>query len=268
MSDNDTAGVSGQNAQINGPSAGPAAPLSAEFVSNTIKDAFGSFKNYLDSSIQKVKEDSEKKLDAASSDLQQMKRAQELSFRSKGHRLQFEFNANLQDKLEKGVALYEEDKWDPALVKIKEAIAEVKKRNKLIRLADKSDAGWQAVDEYLSDDIASDSNDERGKDPLQLRVSRGDQTRIAGLAMQAHLIVAIIFFVALSNEIDNRLGLLEPPVAGAPDPAVAAPSRPTTASPAIVRGTGVETALVSTTKCRGQQTKMAAPSSDSYGVVT
>ena len=135
-------GVSGQNAQINGSSAGPAAPLSAEFVSNTIKDAFGSFKSYLDSSIQKVKEDSEKKLEAASSDLQQLKRAQEVSFRSKGHRLQFEFNANLQDKLEKGVALYEEDKRGPALDKFKEAIAEVKKRNKLIRFADKSDAGW------------------------------------------------------------------------------------------------------------------------------
>ena len=102
---------------------------------------------------------------------------------------------------------------------------------------------------------------EREKDPLQ--ISRGNRIGIAGLAMQAHLIVAIIFFVALSNEIDNRLGLLEPPVAGAPDPAVAAPSRLITASPAIVRVTGVETALVSTTKRRGQQTKMAAPSSDS-----
>ena len=36
-------------------------------------------------------------------------------------------------------------------------------RNKLIKLADKSEAGWGAVEEYMADDLASDSDDDNTK---------------------------------------------------------------------------------------------------------
>ena len=44
---------------------------------------------------------------------------------------------------------------------LKAASKAIKRRNKLIRIADKSEAGWAKVDEYLSDKVASDSEDEK-----------------------------------------------------------------------------------------------------------
>ncbi|XP_033762279.1 uncharacterized protein LOC117343851 [Pecten maximus] len=56
--------------------------------------------------------------------------------------------------------------------KILEGIGLIDYRQKLVKLADTSDCGWKAVDEYIANPIASDSDDERKMDRARARANR------------------------------------------------------------------------------------------------
>ena len=82
-------------------------------------------------------------------------------FKSKGNQKQFQFNAELADIVEKAkedFALKEQSKVAELL---DQGSRLIHKRQKLIRIAESSEVGWDAVKEYESDDIASDEDDEK-----------------------------------------------------------------------------------------------------------
>ena len=85
------------------------------------------------------------------------------TFKKKSHEKQFLFKSTVEDKLDAcDFALQE---TPPAIEKAKSALEEgkllIKKRQKLIKIADRSEYGWATVDEYVEDELAEGEEDER-----------------------------------------------------------------------------------------------------------
>ena len=82
-------------------------------------------------------------------------------FQSKGNEQQFEHAESVLDKLESAKDALNANATSRAKTDIEEGIALVTKRMKVIKIADRSQYSWATVQEYLSDELTSDSEDEK-----------------------------------------------------------------------------------------------------------
>ena len=118
--------------------------------SELVDEVFSLFKGYLTSQLQEKGRQFER---SAKSD----KEAADIKY--KGNRKQFEVNAQLDNILTQ----IDESTGSPADIHklVAEAKLIIKKRQKLIKIADKNRDGWLVVQEYETDDLASNSEDEK-----------------------------------------------------------------------------------------------------------
>ena len=97
-----------------------------------------------------------------------------ITFKHKGNEKQFRHNEEVLQKFETLSDALEST--PPAIERAKEALKEGEKlilyRQKLIRIADRSEFGWATVQEYEDDELAENSDDEKKLFKSEFRANR------------------------------------------------------------------------------------------------
>ena len=81
--------------------------------------------------------------------------------KTKGNQKQYEINAKLEAILTDISKANEQNNQERVSKLVDEAKALIHRRQKLIKIADRSKDGWRVVEEYQSDDLASNSEHEK-----------------------------------------------------------------------------------------------------------
>ena len=115
-----------------------------------IDDRLGDFKRRLPSGFNDTPEHSSKKLKI---EAKQIKKA--------GNQQQFDHGVKVLGKFESAFDALAQRRIDKAKDALKEGMDLVLHRIKLIRIADKSEFGWETVNQYEADELASDSEDDK-----------------------------------------------------------------------------------------------------------
>ena len=125
--------------------------------------------------ISSMKRDLTKERDEANDQLvKRLKLEKKTVFKRKGNERQHGFNAEVQEKLVSASGALEDAPPDIEKAKkiLKEGEEIIKERQKLIRVADRSEHGWATVDEYVADELADDSDDEKRLFKAEARAGR------------------------------------------------------------------------------------------------
>ncbi len=97
-----------------------------------------------------------------------------MDFRYKGNEKQYKFNVDVvNDVLEILTKIQEDPIIEDVEAGLNRLVNSVQYRNKLIRIADRSQGGWQTVQEYERDELADDSDDERKIRSADFRAQKG-----------------------------------------------------------------------------------------------
>ena len=129
------------------------------------------------SEINSLKEEVRGASQSVASEVKKIKSGNDIRWRFEGNRLQFEFNSEVADNLKQTLWGLENGKQEYAVEVLKESCDKLKTRNKHIRIADSSEGGWETVRQYISNPLASDSEDETRLSRAESRAVKKKKTQ-------------------------------------------------------------------------------------------
>ena len=88
-------------------------------------------------------------------------RREHYTCKRKGNQQQLDHSLQVLDRLDEASDALKQKAYEKVKVALESGAELISKRVKGIKLADKSEFGWATVNEYLSDELASDSDDEK-----------------------------------------------------------------------------------------------------------
>lgn len=154
---------------------------SLEQILHHIKEQKSELQGYFDRKLSVLREEitNDISVGEVNREVKQLKLDKEITWKSNGNKEQFKFNTDIQGNLTQTIWGIKAGKTDYAIELIEKCIKDIENRNKLIRLADTSEAGWDTVKCYVANPIASDSEDEKRINKAENRALKKQKEKIA-----------------------------------------------------------------------------------------
>ena len=131
----------------------------------------------VDSKISDLKQEIHGNSLSVASEVKKIKSSSEVVWKRQGNKLQFQLNSDLSDSLTQALWGIDNNKCSYTRELIGDVLKKLKQRNKLIRLADTSEGGWETVKQYETNPVASDSDDESRINKAENRALRKRKTK-------------------------------------------------------------------------------------------
>ena len=130
------------------------------------QDEFRRYLHKLDKKLDDLKtniaDSSRESLSRAEKQEKQLKNIKEgKDFKKRGVQKQYTFNQDIRNEIEEAITKVVSGRVTKAKRLLEGCVNRIKKRNKLLKIVDKSPAGWLIADEYETNDCASDSADDK-----------------------------------------------------------------------------------------------------------